>query len=102
MINYHKTTEDEKYEICEEALALSRESYPGKTIYLEVRTWNLRAVKCYEKAGFNIDGEPIKQTVQWTRSYFVSVSYITHIIIKKPSEAIKFPKVFYAVRVSVK
>ena len=49
-------------EICEEALELSRESYPGKTIYLEVRTWNSRAVKCYEKAGFSIDGEPIKQT----------------------------------------
>jgi ribosomal protein S18 acetylase RimI-like enzyme len=49
-------------EICEEALELSRELYPGKTIYLEVRTWNARAVKCYEKAGFSIDGEPIKQT----------------------------------------
>ena len=62
LIDYHKTTEDEKYEICEEALELSRELYPGKTIYLEVRTWNSRAVKCYEKTGFSIDGEPIKQT----------------------------------------
>jgi hypothetical protein len=29
LINYHKTTEDEKYEICGEAFELSRESYPG-------------------------------------------------------------------------
>jgi len=38
-------------------LALKRKIVP-----IEVRTWNSRAVKCYEKAGFIIDGEPIKQT----------------------------------------
>ena len=31
-------------------------------MYLEVRTWNRRAVRCYEKAGFRIVGEPIRRT----------------------------------------
>ena len=31
-------------------------------LYLEVRTWNKRAVSCYQKAGFVIKGEPIRQT----------------------------------------
>ena len=36
--------------------------FPGKPLYLEVRTWNTRAVRCYEKAGFRIDGEPVHRT----------------------------------------
>ena len=45
-----------------EARCLSHRLYPGKTVYLEVRTWNQRAVRCYEKAGFSIVGQPIRQT----------------------------------------
>ena len=48
--------------IAQEACEISHQLYHGKPIYLEVRTWNTRAVKCYEKAGFHIIGEPIKQT----------------------------------------
>lgn len=48
--------------ISQSACKLSHQLYPGKPIYLEVRTWNIRAVKCYEKAGFRIIGDPIKQT----------------------------------------
>ncbi len=44
------------------ACALSGSLFPGKPLYLEVRTWNTRAVKCYEKAGFRIAGAPIYQT----------------------------------------
>ena len=33
------------------------EKYPGKSLYLEVRTWNERAIACYKKAGFAISGE---------------------------------------------
>ena len=40
----------------------SRSLFPGKPLYLEVRTWNTRVVRCYEKAGFHIVGEPIRQT----------------------------------------
>ena len=46
----------------ETACKISRELFPGKPLYLEVRTWNQRAVRCYEKAGFHIVGEPIRQT----------------------------------------
>ena len=41
---------------------ISKTRYPSKPLYLEVRTWNARAIKCYEKAGFQIDGEPFEMT----------------------------------------
>lgn len=40
------------------AYDISKELYPAKPLYLEVRDWNKRAVRCYEKAGFEIDGSP--------------------------------------------
>ena len=43
------------------AWEISRNLFPGKRMYLEVRTWNSRAVRCYQKAGFQIVGEPICQ-----------------------------------------
>ena len=49
-------------QITKTACELSRQTYPGKPVYLEVRTWNLRAVKCYEKAGFRIVGQPVVRT----------------------------------------
>ncbi len=49
-------------QMTEIACKISRELFPGKPLYLEVRTWNQRAVRCYEKAGFHIVGEPIRQT----------------------------------------
>ena len=45
-----------------EAVRLAQELYPGKTLYLEVRTWNQRAVRCYEHVGFVLDGAPYIQT----------------------------------------
>ena len=44
------------------ACALSKTLFPGKPLYLEVRTWNARAIRCYEKAGFRIEGDPVRQT----------------------------------------
>ena len=44
------------------ACSICRSLFPGKPMYLEVRAWNRRAVQCYEKAGFRIAGEPIRQT----------------------------------------
>ena len=35
---------------------------PDQPMYLEVRTWNLRAIRCYQRAGFRITGEPFEQT----------------------------------------
>lgn len=42
--------------IVELTCRISAELYPNKPIYLVVRTWNKRAIRCYEKAGFVIDG----------------------------------------------
>lgn len=42
------------HKILEQAINLSYRLYGNKQIYLEVRSWNKRAVKCYEKAGFAI------------------------------------------------
>lgn len=43
------------------AAARAAELYPGKMLYLEVRTWNHRAIRCYEKAGFVRQGAPFEQ-----------------------------------------
>lgn len=37
---------------------LAKQQYPNENIYLEVRTWNKRAIHCYEKVGFRIVGKP--------------------------------------------
>ena len=44
------------------APVIAKALFGAKPLYLEVRTWNERAIRCYEKAGFRIDGEPFTQT----------------------------------------
>ncbi len=44
-----------------ETYRISKELHPDKPLYLEVRTWNERAIRCYQKAGFEIVGEPFEQ-----------------------------------------
>ena len=43
-------------QICRQALALARQLHPGKPVALEVRSWNRRAIRCYEKCGFRHEG----------------------------------------------
>lgn len=45
----------------EEACNISKYLYPKKSLCLEVRTWNQRAINCYLKAGFRINGEPYRK-----------------------------------------
>lgn len=52
------------------AYEISRERYPGKPLYLEVRTWNTRAIRCYESAGFQIDGAPYELTTEIGKGMF--------------------------------
>ena len=40
--------------ITREAIAIAKQRWPKKSLYLEVRTWNQRAIRCYEKAGFTM------------------------------------------------
>ena len=48
-------------EILRQIRGMSQSFHPGKRMYLQVRTWNRRAIRCYEKAGFRIDGEAFEQ-----------------------------------------
>lgn len=45
-----------------QAVRMAGQRWPGKPLYLEVRSWNQRAIRCYEQAGFRIDGAPFQQT----------------------------------------
>ena len=54
----------------DEAYKISKKLYPGKPLYLEVRTWNKRAVKCYQSAGYTTDGEPYELTTSIGRGEF--------------------------------
>ncbi len=40
------------------ACELSKSLFPDNPVYMEVRTWNARAIRCYEKSGFHVEGEP--------------------------------------------
>ena len=44
--------------------------YPGRRLCLEVRTWNERAIRCYEHAGFRIVTAPYMQTAGAGRDMF--------------------------------
>ena len=57
------------------ACEISKRLFAGKPMYLEVRTWNTRAVKCYEKAGFRIQGEPIRQATSIGEGVFYHMVY---------------------------
>ncbi len=48
--------------ICLEAIAMAKGRWPQKPLRLEVRSWNQRAISCYQKAGFRIIGETDKVT----------------------------------------
>ena len=49
-------------QMLKDAYHLSKKLYPDKSLYLEVRDWNKRAIRCYQKAGFKVDGEPYELT----------------------------------------
>lgn len=57
-------------EMVRQAYGLSKELHPAKPLYLEVRSWNARAIRCYERAGFRIDGEPFERTTSIGKGQF--------------------------------
>ena len=57
-------------EILLESYELSKEFYPEKPLYLEVRSWNKRAIKCYQKAGFIIDSDAFERETPIGIGYF--------------------------------
>lgn len=56
--------------ILKEACHIAKELYPDKLLYLEVRTWNKRAIKCYEQVGFIIDGNAFERTTEIGKGEF--------------------------------
>lgn len=58
-------------EILKEAFCIAGKRYPGKPLYLLVRSWNKRAIRCYEKAGFVIAGDTLeKETPAGGESFY--------------------------------
>ena len=55
----------------EEAYHISKRLYPEKALYLEVRTWNARAIMCYKNAGFHVDGAPYEMTTEIGTDAFI-------------------------------
>lgn len=56
--------------ILHESIIISKELYPDKTLCLEVRTWNKRAIKCYQSVGFIIDGNAFERTTKIGKGEF--------------------------------
>lgn len=61
--------------ILEAAVDFAHSHYPGKTPYLEVRTWNERAIRCYQRAGFTIVTEPYAKNTLSGSGMFYKMSY---------------------------
>lgn len=56
--------------ILQDTYQISKQLYPQKPLYLEVRSWNLRAIRCYQKAGFQIEGEAFEMTTGMGKGIF--------------------------------
>ncbi len=62
--------------ILKTAVEISNNLYPGAHIYLQVRTWNKRAIRCYEKVGFQISGEAFVRITGSGKGEFFTMKYI--------------------------
>jgi len=49
------------YGILKNTMSIIKEKYPGSKIVLSVRSWNERAIKCYEKIGFEFIDKCVKK-----------------------------------------
>lgn len=52
--------------VCEE----TEKRYPGRVLSLHVRSWNQRAIKCYQNAGFHIEGAEFEMITPAGRGMF--------------------------------
>lgn len=63
------------YQILKQAIELAYSLHGNKLIYLEVRSWNKRAVRCYEKAGFEVV-DTFKQETYAGQGEFYRMEYV--------------------------
>ena len=61
-------------EILKMGVDIIRSRYPGYRIKLNVRAWNLRAIKCYTSIGFNIDKTEVIADYKGVPTAFVFMS----------------------------
>lgn len=59
-----------------EAIKIKNRRYGKKQLYLEVRTWNKRAINCYKKVGFKIVKDSIEQQTYAGQGTFCRMNYI--------------------------
>ena len=63
-------------EILRYTIDLAKNKYPNSKITLQVRSWNRRAIKCYEKAGFSIIKIDTQEDHNGVNTEFVFMEYI--------------------------
>ena len=68
-VNPHVCNKGYGTQILKMAYEISKQLYPTKPLYLEVRTWNERAIHCYEKVGF-VKEKEIKQETPMEEGIF--------------------------------
>lgn len=56
-----------------DSVKLAKEKYPNAILFLEVRSWNKRAIKSYEKIGFKIVRTVISKDRQGNNTEFVEM-----------------------------
>ena len=52
--------------VCEEV----EKQYPGRLLCLYVRSWNQRAIKCYQNVGFRIEGTEFEMSTPAGKGMF--------------------------------
>lgn len=60
-----------KKQIVSMALDECKRRYPSKPIILEVRSWNKRAIRCYESQGFKVINRKDQETYLGTGEFFI-------------------------------
>ena len=58
-------------EVLKEACRTAVRCFPSKPLRLEVRAWNHRAIRCYEKAGFAVCGVPYSKEAPGGQDMFI-------------------------------
>lgn len=62
-------------EILRNSISEAKKIYPNSKISLQVRSWNKRAIKCYEKVGFNFIKKEVIEDHNRIQTEFVFMEY---------------------------
>ena len=60
------------YKILSDGMDKIIKRYPQKELYLEVRSWNLRAIKLYKKVGFVFVKNEIRNNCKYTIMKYIN------------------------------